>query len=119
PPGDGDGDQPQDLSRFLPGLEGGPFVCPDDQNGVLEPLVAKEIDGVGVVVRANLGPRQAPESKACELQPRLCAEVRRLVTWVGDDENEETIGPELVQRSLGKRQMPDMRGVAATADTGR
>ena len=119
PRGNRDWNQAQELLRLLPGVEHGPLIGAEDEHGVLEVLVAEQVDRVGVVVQPHLRFGQVPKGQPCQLEPSRGIEHRRLVSGIRGHENEQPAGAELAQRSLRQRDVAKVRRIERAAEDRR
>jgi hypothetical protein len=119
PRGYGNWDQSQDLLRLLPGVERLPLVGADHEHRVLELLVAKEIDRVRMRIRSHLHAGHVRKGQAGELEPGPGVQHRRLVAGALGDQHEHPIDAELAQRSLGERDVTQVRRIERSAEKRR
>jgi hypothetical protein len=112
----GDRNQAQDRVWLLPGVEDSPLVGADHKYGVLELLVAQQVDREGMVVQPHVGVGQGRKGQARELEPCRGIEHRRLVARVCGHEDKKPIGTELAKRALGQRDVTEMRRVEGAAE---
>src|ERR687891_33803 len=114
----GHSDEAQDRLRLAPGAEVGELVRTDQEHGVVgsRPLLAQEVDRVGVVVANDLDPREIGEGEAGQLEAILDVGLDRLVAGGRDDENEEPLEPEVLEGPLREREVAVVRRVEGPAE---
>jgi hypothetical protein len=117
--GNRDRDPAEDLVRLLPRVEDGPLVGADDQHGVLEPLVAQEVDRVGMPVEPDLCAGHVPKRQPRQLEPGRSVKHGGLVPRVLGHKDEHAVCAELPLRPLRKRDVAEMRRVEGAAENRR
>ena len=119
PGGDRNRDPAQDLVRLLPRVERSPLVGADHEHGVLELVVAQEVDRVAMRVEADLRAGQVPKGQPRQLEASRSVEDSRFVSWVLGHEDEQPVCTELPQRALRQRDVAEMRRVEGAAEDRR
>src|SRR5262249_14793787 len=96
------------LRGLAPGEEAAELVSADDEDGIVEPLGAKQLDRARMGIETHLVAR---ERGACERKPVLGGGLDGAVSGMLADEDDETLDAESLPCRVGDRDVAEMRRV--------